>query len=60
MKIYNEDVLSALIMKELIRSEEFDGRELQGIQRFLENYIRKDTIENIAENFDIDIGDRDE
>ena len=60
MKIYNENVLTALIMKELIRAEDFDGKELQGIQRFLENYMRKDTIENIAENLDIDIGDRDE
>ena len=60
MKIYNENVLIALIIKEMVQQEEFDGKELRGIQRFLEKYMRKDTIENIAENLDIDIGDRDE
>lgn len=57
---YNSNTLVALIINKLVASQYYTEKELNGIRRFLLEYMEKEIIENIAEQLNIELEVEDE
>ena len=55
MEKYDTDIIIALIMNDLIKTNIYEKDELNGIRKFLVNYVDKEEIMKIADDMDIDI-----